>query len=140
MQPGDTQVLNFDQLGIKLTVGAGAAAKSGADIATDLTTTGHNNVVATSLYTPPQTTTEYYAGLVGNLGAASSQASEMAQNQQLVVAQLTSQVSEQSGVSLDEEATNMLQFQHAYQAAARVITTMDQMLDTLINNTGLAGR
>jgi flagellar hook-associated protein 1 FlgK len=140
MLPGDTQVLNFDQLGIKLTVGAGAAAKSGADIATDLTTTGHNNVVATSLYTPPQTTTEYYAGLVGNLGAASSQASEMAQNQQLVVAQLTSQVSEQSGVSLDEEATNMLQFQHAYQAAARVITTMDQMLDTLINNTGLAGR
>jgi flagellar hook-associated protein 1 FlgK len=34
----------------------------------------------------------------------------------------------------------MLQFQHAYQAAARVITTMDQMLDTLINNTGMAGR
>jgi flagellar hook-associated protein FlgK len=140
MQPGDTQVLNFDQLGIKLTVGAGAAAKSGADLVTDLTIAGHNRILASSLYTPSQTTAEYYAGLVGNLGTASSQASEMAQNQQLVVSQLTTQVSEQSGVSLDEEATNMLQFQHAYQAAARVITTMDQMLDTLINNTGLAGR
>ena len=140
MQAADTQVLNFDQLGIQLTVGAGTAAKSGADLVTDLTTAGHDKVIASSLYAPSQTTSDYYAGLVGNLGAASSQASEMSQNQQLVVAQLTTQVSEQSGVSLDEEATNMLQFQHAYQAAARVITTMDQMLDTLINNTGLAGR
>jgi flagellar hook-associated protein 1 FlgK len=34
----------------------------------------------------------------------------------------------------------MLRFQHAYQAAARVITIMDEMLNTLINNTGLVGR
>jgi flagellar hook-associated protein 1 FlgK len=34
----------------------------------------------------------------------------------------------------------MIQFQHAYQAAARVITTMDEMLNTLINGTGLVGR
>jgi flagellar hook-associated protein 1 FlgK len=92
------------------------------------------------MYSPSQTTTEFYAGLVGNIGAAASQSTEMSQNQQLVVTQLTTQVQEKSGVSLDEEATNMLQFQHAYQAAARVITTMDQMLDTLINNTGMAGR
>jgi flagellar hook-associated protein 1 FlgK len=43
-------------------------------------------------------------------------------------------------VSLDEEATDMIRFQHAYQAAARVITTMDEMLNTLINGTGLVGR
>jgi flagellar hook-associated protein 1 FlgK len=64
----------------------------------------------------------------------------MGSNQQLVVDQLTTRVQEVSGVSIDEEATNMIQYQHAYQAAARVITTMDEMLNTLINDTGLVGR
>jgi flagellar hook-associated protein 1 FlgK len=45
-----------------------------------------------------------------------------------------------SGVSLDEEMTNMLAYQHGYQAAARMITTVDEMLDVLINKTGLVGR
>jgi flagellar hook-associated protein 1 FlgK len=64
----------------------------------------------------------------------------MANNQQLVVDQLQQRVQQTSGVSLDEEATDMIRFQHAYQAAARVITTMDEMLSTLINNVGLVGR
>jgi flagellar hook-associated protein 1 FlgK len=64
----------------------------------------------------------------------------MQANQQLVVDQVNSQISQVSGVSLDEEATDMIKFQHAYQAAARVITTMDEMLNTLINSTGLVGR
>ena len=136
MAVGDTQVLNFDQLGIKLTVSSASSAKAAAD----LTTAGHNTVVAASLYSPAQTTADFYASLVGRIGSASSQAGEMAQNQQLVVDQLTTQVQQVSGVSLDEEATNMLRFQRAYQAAARVITTMDQMLDTLINSTGMVGR
>ena len=70
----------------------------------------------------------------------SAQSAEMSKNQQLVVDQLTTRVQEISGVSLDEEATDMVRFQHAYQAAARVITTMDEMLNTLINGTGLVGR
>jgi flagellar hook-associated protein 1 FlgK len=140
MTAGATQVLNFDQLGIALTIAAPTAAKAGADLVTDLTTGGHNTLVTASIYTPPQTTSDYYAGLVGKIGSASSQAQEMSQNQQLVVDQLTQRVEETSGVSLDEEATDMVRFQHAYQAAARVITTMDEMLNTLINNTGLVGR
>jgi flagellar hook-associated protein 1 len=137
---GGTQTLNFDQLGIKLTINSGAAAKSAADLVTDFTTPGHNTVVAASLYSPSQTTTDFYAGLVGRIGTASAQAGQMSQNQQLVVDQLTTRVQEVSGVSLDEEATDMVRFQHAYQAAARVITTMDEMLNTLINGTGLVGR
>ena len=42
-----------------------------------------------------------------------------------------------SGVSLDEEMVTMLQAQRAYEAAARVMTTVDSVLDTLINRTGL---
>jgi len=137
---GGTETLNFDQLGIKLTVNAGAAPKTGADLVTDLTTAGHNTIVAASLYSPSQTTTDFYAGLIGKIGTASAQAAEMSKNQQLVVDQLTTRVQEVSGVSLDEEATDMVRFQHAYQAAARVITTMDEMLNTLINGTGLVGR
>jgi len=140
MAANGTQVLNFDQLGVKLTVNAGAAGKAGADLATDLATTGHNTLVATSLFTPSQTASEYFASFVGKIGSASAQSSEMSKNQQLVVDQLTARVQEVSGVSLDEEATDMIRFQHAYQAAARVITTMDEILDTLINKVGLVGR
>ena len=43
-------------------------------------------------------------------------------------------------VNIDEEVTMLNSAQHAYQAAARVITTIDEMLDTLINRTGMVGR
>ena len=45
-----------------------------------------------------------------------------------------------SGVSLDEEMTNMIKYQHSYDANARMITAMDEMLETLINRTGVVGR
>jgi flagellar hook-associated protein 1 FlgK len=137
---GGTQVLNFSLLGIKLTAIAGASGKSAADLLTDFTTPGKNTLVTTSLYAQQQTTSDFYAGLVGKVGTSSSQAQQMSANQQLVVDQLNNRVSSISGVSLDEEATDMVRFQHAYQAAARVITTMDEMLNTLINGTGLVGR
>ena len=45
-----------------------------------------------------------------------------------------------AGVNIDEEMVNMVQFQHAYDAAARYMTSVDEMLDTLINRTGVVGR
>ncbi len=47
---------------------------------------------------------------------------------------------EMSGVSLDEEASNMMQFMSAYNAASRFMTALDQTLDVLINSTGVVGR
>ena len=44
-----------------------------------------------------------------------------------------------SGVSMDEEMTNLVRFQRGYQASARAMSTMDQMLETLINRTGVVG-
>jgi flagellar hook-associated protein 1 len=45
-----------------------------------------------------------------------------------------------SAVSLDEEMTNMIQFQHAYNASARMITLQDELLDKIINGMGTGGR
>ena len=47
---------------------------------------------------------------------------------------------QQAGVNLDEETVTMLTAQRAYEAAARLLTTLDEVLDTLINRTGIVGR
>ena len=52
---------------------------------------------------------------------------------QLILRQLQDQRGSISCVSLDEEAANMVRFQRAFDAAARVVTTVDQMLQTVIN-------
>jgi len=67
---------------------------------------------------------------VGNLGA-NAKANVTAND--LSVQQLTDQRSSVSGVSLDEETTNMIRYQRAYEAGARVVTTVDSMLQTLMN-------
>lgn len=87
-----------------------------------------------------QTAGDFYASLIGEIGSDSRQAAEMATNQGLVVSHLQRRRESISGVSLDEEAADMIRFQHAYSAAARVITTVDAMLDQLINRTGIVGR
>ena len=80
-----------------------------------------------------QTPTDVYASFIGQIGADSAQATEMQGNQSLVLTQLDNRRSSISGVSLDEEATDVIRFQQAYQASAKVITTINEMLDTLIN-------
>jgi flagellar hook-associated protein 1 FlgK len=87
-----------------------------------------------------QTANDFYAGFVAQLGGEARQGREMAINQSLVVEHLRQRRESISGVSLDEEATDMIRFQHAYEAAARVITAVDEMLDVLINRTGMVGR
>jgi flagellar hook-associated protein 1 len=59
--------------------------------------------------------------------------------QDSVVAAAEGAVQSDAGVNLDEEMTNMMLYQRSYQASARVITTADELLDTLINRTGRVG-
>jgi flagellar hook-associated protein 1 FlgK len=49
-------------------------------------------------------------------------------------------VESSAGVNLDEEMANLLQYQRAYQASARVVTAIDEVLDTLVNRLGTIGR
>ncbi|UCD94150.1 MAG: flagellar hook-associated protein FlgK, partial [Candidatus Zixiibacteriota bacterium] len=83
---------------------------------------------------------EFYQGMIGGIGVETSKARGLKENYELLVAQLENSRQSVQGVSLDEEMTQMIKFQHAYDAAARVITTMDQALDTVIHGMGIVGR
>jgi flagellar hook-associated protein 1 FlgK len=80
-----------------------------------------------------QTATDYYANLVFGVGSDVSNGSAELSASQLALQQLQDQRNSISGVSLDEEAANTIRFQNAYDAAARVVTSVNQMLETVIN-------
>lgn len=83
---------------------------------------------------------DQYNSWVADLGVRGQEAARMVDNQELLTSQLDSRRQSVSGVSIDEELTNMVRFQQAYNAAARLITAVDEMLDALINRTGIVGR
>ena len=80
-----------------------------------------------------------YRKLIVSLGVEASVATSNLATQKVISNQVDASRESVSGVNLDEEMTNMLQFQHAYSAAARMITTIDETLDVLINRTGRVG-
>jgi flagellar hook-associated protein 1 FlgK len=80
-----------------------------------------------------------YRKLIVSLGVEAAVATSNLQTQTVITSQVDASREAVSGVNLDEEMTNMLQFQHAYSAAARMITAIDETLDVLINRTGRVG-
>ena len=76
---------------------------------------------------------DFWQTQVSELGIEISRAEAMETNQNILLESLKEKRQEVSGVNLDEEMTEMIKFQHGYSAAARVISVIDQMLDTLIN-------
>jgi flagellar hook-associated protein 1 FlgK len=79
---------------------------------------------------------QFYAAKVAQVGADAQAFGQQADNQEQVMQQLNNLRSQTSGVSVDEEMTRMIQYQRSYQAAARLLTTMDSMLETLLNAIG----
>jgi flagellar hook-associated protein 1 len=80
-----------------------------------------------------QSPTDYYSTIVFNVGNASANAKAEQGASELVLTQLNNQRSAVSGVSLDEEAANLMRFQQAYAASAQVITAINQMMQDVIN-------
>ncbi|WP_438316361.1 flagellar hook-associated protein FlgK [Candidatus Caldatribacterium sp. SIUC1] len=76
---------------------------------------------------------DFYRGIVSRLGVEREEAQRIAKNQELLVQQLENRRESISGVSLDEEMTNLIRYQYAYQAASLLVRTIDEMLDTLVN-------
>jgi flagellar hook-associated protein 1 FlgK len=86
-----------------------------------------------------QTPTDFYSNIVSSVGQDVSNGTAQLDSCQLILNQLQDQRNSVSGVSLNEEASNMIEYQNAYQAAARVITTINSMLETVINMGTLTG-
>lgn len=78
-----------------------------------------------------------YQRLVNGFGTEVAAVKRLAANQQVLTDQVDGSREQLSGVNLDEEMAGMLASQRAYEAAARVMSTVDDVLDTLINRTGL---
>lgn len=81
-----------------------------------------------------------YSSLVVRIGAHSRESSTQHEVHEVSQQYLLTQRESMAGVSLDEEMINMVKFQQAYNAAARIVTVMDEMIDTVVNRMGVAGR
>ncbi|MGY1751716.1 flagellar hook-associated protein FlgK [Blastococcus sp. SYSU D01042] len=84
----------------------------------------------------PDTT---YRKMIVELGVQSAVSQRNLGIQQVITGQVDAARESVAGVNLDEEMTNMLSFQHAYSAAGRLVSAIDEMLDILINRTGRVG-
>jgi flagellar hook-associated protein 1 FlgK len=80
-----------------------------------------------------------YAKLVTTIGSDSQTAQRAVSNANVLVDSLTNRRDSVSGVSLDEEMTNLVKYQQGYQAASRALNSIDDALNILINRTGRVG-
>lgn len=103
-----------------------------------------SNLKGTSFTIPGTTKSatidDYFSSMVGQLGIQAQEANRLTDNSTALVSQVEAMRQSISGVSLDEEMSNLIKFQHAYSASARFMTTFDELLDKLINSTGMVGR
>ena len=82
----------------------------------------------------------YYQSAMSQLGTDASSVDKKESAQEDLITQIVNWRSSTSGVDWNEELTNMITFQKGYSACSRCLTTMDEMLDRLINSTGVVGR
>ncbi|MGD9573727.1 MAG: flagellar hook-associated protein FlgK [Thermoleophilia bacterium] len=110
---------------------------AGADNAVDL---AQLQFLVQTIGTSTTTLDGFYQQMVARIGVDTDQASRMAEVQQGVLDAAQARRDGVSGVNLDEEMTDMVRFQKSYNAAARMITTLDEMLETIVNRMGVVGR
>ncbi|MEH7076566.1 flagellar hook-associated protein FlgK [Neobacillus drentensis] len=85
------------------------------------------------------TADDYYRNIIGQLGIDSQEAQRLESNSEVIINQVENRRQSVSGVSLDEEMANMIKFQQAYNASARMVSVMDECLDKIINGMGRVG-
>lgn len=83
------------------------------------------------------TVDEYYQTLLGGIAVETNRANELVTTHDLIFTSLTKLKEETSGISTDEEAADLIKFQRSYQASARFVSVVNDLLDTLINRIGV---
>lgn len=120
------------------------AITDGRQIAASITAAGipGNNVNALALVNLQTTTmaglsgmtfSGYYKTTAASIGSQADQANQNLKAQQLLDDQLQAHRAEVSGVSMDQELINMMQYQRAFQAASRIVTTADTLMQTILS-------
>ncbi len=79
---------------------------------------------------------EYFSAVVAEIGLKGEEAQTVLETQNLIMKELEDMRQSISGVNIDEELAQMIKFQHGYSAAARFISEVTRMLDTIINRMG----
>ncbi len=83
---------------------------------------------------------DYYQDIILEMGNNGADSSRIAESQSKLVESADAQRTSITGVSMDEEMSNMMKFKFAYDAASRVLNIMDTMMETIVNRLGIAGR
>jgi flagellar hook-associated protein 1 FlgK len=136
----DQQIPSFQSQLDTLAAGLAVAITDPSLIAASADGTAGSNANAEAMYSLSsqaiilgQSPTDYYSSLVFNVGNAAANANAEQSASSLVLQQLNDLRSSISGVSLDQEAANLVQYQQAYSASAQVVSTINQMMQTVIN-------
>ncbi len=83
---------------------------------------------------------EFYDAMVGEIGAKTERIHDIKEDTEKFVDHLEDMWQSVSGINIDEEMTNLMKFQRAYEAAARYVTAVDEMMNRIINGMGVVGR
>ncbi len=105
------------------------AQQGNGDIALAISQLQQENKAANST----MTFANFYGGMIGEIGSLMQEATSFSQGQSLMVQQLENQRESEMGVSLDEEMTNLIKYQRAYQATAKLVSMADEMAQTILN-------
>ncbi len=92
-----------------------------------------NTMLQDVLGNSTQTFGEFYASMVSSIGAEKLNYNSSFTNIEFMKMQYENRQNDVAGVSLDEEMTNLIKFQHSYQASSKIISTVEKMLDSLLN-------
>jgi flagellar hook-associated protein 1 FlgK len=107
--------------------------------ATNGTAPGGNEVAIAMAKLRGTAPDQAYQALVARIGAAVKNSERLEANADVLTSAIEDRRQSVSGVSMDEEMTNLVRFQRGYQASARAMSAVDDMLDQLINRTGRVG-
>lgn len=83
---------------------------------------------------------DYYQDIILHMGNNGADSARITESQSKLVESADAQRTSITGVSMDEEMTNMMKFKFAYDAASRVLNILDTMMETIVNRLGIAGR
>ena len=76
---------------------------------------------------------DYVSGMITNLGVDADVSKKLSDSHNSIMLQMENQRESYSGVSLDEEATNLVRYQQMYKAAAKIMTTFSEIYEVLVN-------